>query len=238
MKKTFLVILNVLLLVVLVIVMKNGFKVGSFQVLSFQGIKDLNDELSQKINEANNYSDNYSKTLDTLNSDITKLASAKKDYLDLVTISSESEIQQATQTKTYTIEYLWGKVGNYATGEGVNIKMDIVASSMGASGEYKNLNFTVTGNYLAITNFIYKLENDSDLDFTIDAFEMTNGQCTFVVKDIVIKQEKMTSTTSTSTTTTTTNTTTEDSSTSISSSVKQDADAISSTNDALKNENL
>lgn len=237
MKKILLVLTNIILLILLIIVMKDGIKIGSFQVLSFKGISDLNEQLTQKINEANNYSNNYSESLTTLNNDITKLASAKKEYLDLVTISSESEIQQATQTKTYTIEYLWGKVGNYATKEGVNIKMDVVSSSIGNGSEYRNLNFTVSGNYLATTNFIYKLENDSDLDFTIDSFNMTNGKCTFVVKDVVIKQELTQSSTSSVDTSTTNNTTTS-STTSVSESVKKDADAISSTNKALEEQNL
>ena len=190
MKKILLVVLNILLVIILIVIMKSGLKIGPFQILSFQGIQNLNSELDQKIKEAKNYESNYSQVVNTLNSDIAKLASAKKDYLDLVTISSESEIQQATQTKNYTIEYLWGKVGNYATEEGVKIKMDIASSSMGNSSGYRNLNFTVNGNYLAMTNFIYKLENDSDLEFTIDTFNMTSGQCSFVVKDVIIKQEK------------------------------------------------
>ena len=96
-----------------------------------------------------------------------------------------------TRTKTYTIEYLWSQVGNHATKEGVVTKMELTSSNLSETG-YKNLNFTVTGNYLAITNFISDLENDTSLDFTIDNFDMTNGKCTFVVKDIKIQKEATT----------------------------------------------
>ena len=130
-----------------------------------------------------------------MQSDVQSLAKAKKEYLDLVTVSTDSEIQNALQTKNYTIEYLWSRVGNHATKEGVVVKMEVVSSSIG-SAEYNNLNFTATGTYLALTNFIYDLENDSNLDFTIDSFQMTSKKCTFTVKNVKIIKEKTTSSSS------------------------------------------
>ena len=62
--------------------------------------------------------------------------------------------------------------------------MDITSGTI-----YRNLKFTVTGNYLAITNFITALENDSNLEFTIDEFSMTQNECTFTVKNVKIQQE-------------------------------------------------
>ena len=39
------------------------------------------------------------------------------------------------------------------------------------------------------------IENDSNLNFTIDNFEMTNKQCKFTVKDVRIQQDKISDTT-------------------------------------------
>ena len=70
--------------------------------------------------------------------------------------------------------------------------MEIASSSIGDSA-YKDLKFTVNGNYLAITNFIYDLENDESLDFTIDDFDMKSDVASFTVKDVKIIQEEKSS---------------------------------------------
>ena len=66
--------------------------------------------------------------------------------------------------------------------------MSIASSTLNAEG-YKNLNFTVSGEYFAINQFIRDIENDSNLDFTIDSFGMTASQATFVIKNVKIQQE-------------------------------------------------
>ena len=191
MRKVLLTILTILLLVMTALCMKNGIKVGSLQVLGFQGLADESQRLTEKISEADTKEKAYQTSLSKIETDAKGLASAKKDYLDLVSVSSASDIQQALQTKTYTIEYLWSRVGNHATSEGVTVTMKIAASTLGGS-EYRNLNFTVTGKYLAITNFIYSLENDSNLDFTIDNFDMKTNVASFIVKDVKIITENTT----------------------------------------------
>lgn len=191
MRKVLLTILTILLLVMTALCMKNGIKVGSLQVLGFQGLANESQVLTEKISEADTKEKSYQTSLSKIETDAKALASAKKDYLDLVSVSSASDIQQALQTKTYTIEYLWSRVGNHATSEGVVVTMKIASSTLGGS-EYRNLNFTVTGKYLAITNFIYALENDSNLDFTIDNFDMRSNVASFIVKDVKIISENTT----------------------------------------------
>lgn len=191
MRKVLLTILTILLLVMTALCMKNGIKVGSLQVLGFQGLANESQILTEKISEADTKEKAYQTSLSKIETDAKGLASAKKDYLDLVSVSSASDIQQALQTKTYTIEYLWSRVGNHATSEGVTVTMKIASSTLGGS-EYRNLNFTVAGKYLAITNFIYSLENDSNLDFTIDNFDMKTNVASFIVKDVKIITENTT----------------------------------------------
>ena len=199
MRKVLLSILTVLLVVMTALIMKNGIKIGSLQVLGFQGLADESQE------------DSYKSTLSALESDSKSLAQAKKDYLDLVSVSSASDIQQALQTKTYTIEYLWSRVGNHATSEGVTVTMNVASSSAGTG--YRDLEFTANGKYLAISNFIYDLENDTNLEFTIDDFDMKSGVATFKVKGVRIIQENSTATVggSSKTTKNSTSNTTQDS---------------------------
>ena len=199
MRKLLISILLILLIVMTVLCVKNGINIGPLHVLGVTQIQDANGELTRKIAEAKNTNDNYANKLTEIKDLITDLESSYTNYLQAINVSTESEIREATQTKNYTIEYLWSQVGNHATQEGVNIRMDVVS---GVDENTKNLNFTVSGNYLAITNFITELENDSSLQFTIDEFSMTQNQCTFVVRDVPIKNE----TTMTSQNNTTTNT--------------------------------
>lgn len=194
MRKLLISILLILLIVMTVLCVKNGINIGPLHVLGVTQIQDANGELTRKIAEAKNTNDNYANKLTEIKDLITDLGEARSEYLQTINVSTESEIREATQTKNYTIEYLWSKVGNHATKEGVVIKMDVTSGSI-ANSEYRNLEFTVTGNYLAITNFITELENDSTLEFTIDNFSMTQNQCTFTVKDVKIQQEQTTVTT-------------------------------------------
>jgi len=191
MRKLLISILLILLIVMTVLCVKNGINIGPLHVLGITQIQDANGELTRKIAEAKNTNDNYANKLTEIKDVITDLGTARQEYLQTINVSTESEIREATQTKNYTIEYLWSQVGNHATKEGVNIKFEVVS---GVDENISNLEFTVSGNYLAITNFITELENDSTLQFTIDEFSMTQNQCTFVVRDVFIKKETTTST--------------------------------------------
>lgn len=197
MRKTLLSVLLLLVIALIILLMVNGLSFGSFHISGFKDINKKNDELTEAISDANDENDSYTSALSKIETDVESLANAKKRYLDLIAQSSESEIKQATQTKTYTIEYLWSKIGNHATEEGVTLKMDVVSSTLGDQ-EYRNLNFTVDGEYLAIVQFIYTLENDSDLDFIAEDFDMTSKHATFTVKDVKIQQEKSSSSTTSS----------------------------------------
>ena len=200
MRRLLISILLILLIVMTVLCIKNGINIGPLHVLGVTQIQDANGELTRKIAEAKNTNDNYAGKLNEIKDLITDLGEARSKYLQTINVSTESEIREATQTNNYTIEYLWSQVGNHATKEGVNIRMDVVS---GVDENTKNLNFTVSGNYLAITNFITDLENDSSLQFTIDEFAMTQNQCTFVVRDVFIKNETTMSSQRTNTSNTT-----------------------------------
>lgn len=184
MRKLLISILLVLLIIMVTFCIKDGINIGPLHVLGVEVINNKNEELTQKINETKTANDNYTESLNKLKQDIESLTKSKEACLSLINISTDSQLQEATQTKNYTIEYLWSRVGNHATQEGVKIKMDITSGTI-----YRNLKFTVTGNYLAITNFITALENDSNLEFTIDEFSMTQNECTFTVKNVKIQQE-------------------------------------------------
>ena len=119
------------------------------------------------------------------------MQTAKSEYLRYTNLSSDEEILDAMEEKSYAIEFLWATLGTHARKEGVNLKFEIISSSTGAN-DVNDIKFTVDGSYIAITNFIYAIENDTDLNFRIQNFKLLPYeqeilQGTFVVRNIAIQ---------------------------------------------------
>ena len=217
MKKILIIILITLLVVLTYLVLFQGMTLGKLNILSVQQIADANVGLSEKIEDANrSITTDYPKAISELNQNTKKLSDSKYEYLDMTSVSSEEEIQQANQELYYSMEFLWDKIGSRATKEGVNVKLELVS---GDTSTTTNLKFTITGSYIGITNYISALENDSELGFKIENFKLAPGgsnlQATFMVRNVYIKAENVQSsvqsgsnnTTSSTQNTTNTNTT-------------------------------
>lgn len=100
----------------------------------------------------------------------------------------------------YEIDFLWTIIGNYATEEEIVLQFDIsktLNDSIFENTDYIlcNLNFTILGEYSAIVNFIYDLENDERLGFEIRNFELKkfeeNLQAKFIVNSIPINKKNL-----------------------------------------------
>ena len=172
-----------------------------FRILSISNIKQESLNLDNEVDELNNLKNvTYKKKIDDLQTATKDLTTAKQKYLDLASVSSDEEIQEANLEQTYAMEFLWNKVGSYATKEGVTLKWDV--SSTGVNNKY-TLNFTTTGSYVGVISYIYALENDSDLAFRIENFKMTasgeNVTATFTVNNVAIKAETISSASSNNT---------------------------------------
>lgn len=205
MKKLLILILITLLLILTMFIGIKGVTIGKIEILGIQGIQAQNSELDSKIQDAAKLVEKtYAQTISEVNSNAKKLKEEKQNYQDMTAISSDGETQAVNQIEKYEIETLWVKLGNHATSEGVVMKMDVTSGSSGAQDSY-NLNFTVTGGYVQIEDFISSIENDSTLGFKIEEFKMAPSgndlQATFVCKDIPIKQVSSTTTVTQNTTT-------------------------------------
>ena len=101
--------------------------------------------------------------------------SKRDEYVTLAASASEEEIAEANKVEKYLLDYLWIKVGNYASDNGVKFKMtpDIATAS---------LTFDITGTYISVINFIYDLENDTELNFGINGIVVEGGSSSSVVK--------------------------------------------------------
>lgn len=190
MKKLLMLILIGLLLALSIFIVLQGFEVGNVEILAYAGIQDRNKQLDETIQQASKLADkDFKQAVSSVQDTSKQLEKVKKEYEDLTVVSSEGDIQASAQIERYEIETLWVKLGNYATSEGAIVKIDIVQGN--TSGTY-NLKFTVNGSYIAITDYISDIENDSTLGFKIEEFKMIPSgnelQATFICKDIAIKE--------------------------------------------------
>ena len=192
MRKILLIILIILLLVGAGLTIANGFELGNFKIWGVKAIVAENETIDKKNLELSNLvSVTYPSTLDALDTSSKTLTSTKEEYEEKAILVSNSKYYM--QTEKYEIEFLWTRLGNYAKDNNVQIKIDVVNSS--TSGLY-DLNFTIAGEYVKVTEFIYDVENDSKLGFKIEDFHMSaNGegvQAGFSCKEISINIEETT----------------------------------------------
>ena len=130
----------------------------------------------------------------------------KKEYEEIIpqySISNADDVTINEIKDIYDVDFLWTIVGNYATEEGVNLKFDInkninsASSINNTSSNYIvcDLKFTITGNYINLTDFIYDLEDDDRLNFEINDFSMQKDgdklQVTLNVKEIKINSDTL-----------------------------------------------
>lgn len=202
MKKTLISIIGVILLILICVFAFKGISIGKLSVYSWKAIKEQSLNLDKKIEEANTQiNQNYAKSVADIETATSNLKRLKEEYEEKVGLNGGLGI---TQIEKYKIEYLWGIVGGYAKKEGVKITLDIQETSI---TDTHNINFSIYGPYTGITNFIYDIENDDELNYRIKDFKIEPSsttttttsdnkvttvstdtlKATFVVENIIIK---------------------------------------------------
>lgn len=201
MKKLLILVLIALLLTLSIFIVIQGVHIGSLEILGVKGIQEKSSELDEKIQQAGKLAEkDYQQALNDVKTNTKKLQEEKKNYEDMTQISEDGDVQAANQIEKYEIETLWVKLGNHATTQGVVIKMDV---KKGSAQDVYDLQFTATGSYISITDFISAIENDSSLGFKIEEFKLVPSssgsdlQATFVCKDITIKDVSQSAVTTT-----------------------------------------
>ena len=200
MRKNILAIVLVIIGILFFLIMFCGFKLGNFKINSYKEIQLANTERKKILSELNykNLTE-FAAKKNALISAVDAYRLQKSQYDTLV---EEGQIQEGTvydSMELYDVDFLWTTIGNYATQKGVTLQFDVVESPKLASisSEYVicDLNFTITGEYIAITDFIYSLENDDKLNFEISKFLMEKGgenlQATFVVKEVAVNSKNL-----------------------------------------------
>ena len=189
MRKILFALVMILLLILTGFTIYSGTNIGRFDIWGVKQISEKNEEIDQANSDLSTLvSVTYPATLSKLSNSSETLQETKKEYEDQPILLADSKYYK--QTEKYKIEFLWTRIGNYAKDN--NVVLDLKIATTGTNEIY-NLNFTVTGIYSAVTDFIYDIENDSRLGFKIEDFKMSsasnennNVQGSFSCKDIRI----------------------------------------------------
>lgn len=207
MRKFLFAVLAILILVLVFFLVRDGLSIGKINILGVTEIQALNGQVDQKIAEATELTQqDFNAENQKLNDALEDVATQREKYETVLAQSSKEDIQEALTQEKYEVEKLWISIGNYADEHNVKVNMQITNSSSGIA-EVKDLRFTVNGSYVGITDFIYDLEDDAELEFKIENFNMTpdvekgNLKSTFVVRDINVNIANVTTSTVTEETT-------------------------------------
>lgn len=190
MKKLLIILIIVLLITLISVTLIKGLSFSNLNFIAIKDLKQKNDNLDATIQEATKLaSTDYQKSITDLNDTLKQLENKKQQYNDAISVSTDTDLKAALQIQYYPIEYLWVTIGKYAKDEGVKIKM-VPSISIVANENLYNLNFTVTGSYVRISNFIRDIEDDESLGFKVEEFNMLPSdttstlEATFVCKNL------------------------------------------------------
>ncbi len=215
MRKIVFSLIMVLAIVGCYIVSVEGVQSNLIQIASYDEVKAANKQLNTQISELNRKNTTeYESKRTALTTAVKNYKDKKEKYEALAPTVQETEEQEpeettTSNTKPYDVDFLWTIVGNYATETGISIDFTFVKSTTAStsSSDYftmSDINFTVSGTYNSIIEFIYDIEDDDRLGFEIKNFKMSKGgsgvQATFSAIGVPINNENLTTLTTQSTT--------------------------------------
>lgn len=177
MKKILISIIIILLIGLGYTISVKSLNIGALKLESINDIKNASTNLEQKFNTSKEISaQTYPKSIEDLDNVVRDLKKVKQEYEAKTLNNPEAQTNLGViQVEKYNIEYLWTIIGNYATKNGVTLTLDVKSSN---AEDVYNLNFNLEGTYIGITDFIYNLEDDSDLKFEIKDFKISSEKIT------------------------------------------------------------
>ena len=164
MKKILISVLIILLLILNYFAFARG--ISFLKIKSINDIKNASNNLGSSFNEANVLSNKtYPTEVENLERAIKQLKISKQEYENKKTYNADENLLGAIEIKTYKIHYLWTILGNYRKDRGVqSLTLDLKSTE---TTDVYDLDFTLIGEYTKITDFLYDIENDEQLNFDI-----------------------------------------------------------------------
>lgn len=172
MKKVLISILVVLLIIAVYFIGFKNISIAKWKSKSVKDIKNLNEELDSDIDEAKTLNNQkFPEAISKVEESIESLQKTKQRYETKASYIEGENVELGTvSVKKYKIERLWIALGNYAKKEGVTLQLDITSAT---KEDMYDLNITIFGEYIGITDFLYDIEKDDTLGFKIVGFKLT-----------------------------------------------------------------
>ena len=177
-------LLLLILVIVLAVGLWNSFSKGvsinlgklKIETDSYTTLIAKANKLSKETNELNvANTSTYNEELNDLKKAQNNFNESKRQYDEAAAQASVEEIRAVNQTKEYLLDYLWMKIGTYANDNDVKVLID-------HKPDEAKIDFDVSGQYIAVINFIYDLERDADLSFNVDNIVMQGGSSDSITK--------------------------------------------------------
>ena len=170
MRKFLISILIILLMILACFLVLNDIPIGNWKNKNIDDIKQLNANLDEQIEIAKELKNQqYPTSIENLQTSIDALKTTKERYQSKVSYITDNVELGVVEIKEYKIERLWVTLGNYAKENGVDIQMDLLDTT---TQDVYDLNITLIGGYIGITDFIYDIEKDDTLGFKILNFKI------------------------------------------------------------------
>ena len=170
MKKFLISVLAILLALLAYFLIMEDVPISDWKNKNIHNIKELSSELDEQIEIAKQINhQEYPQSIENLETSIKSLELAKEKYENKLKYISENVELGVVEIKEYKIERLWIALENYAKEEGIELKLDVVATS---TEDVYDLNITLAGEYMGIMDFIYDIEKDDTLGFKIVNFKL------------------------------------------------------------------
>lgn len=170
MKKFLITVIVALLAFLTFSILMQKINIGKWESKSIEDIQDLNADLETEISKAKKLnSQEYPASIEKLESAFKTLEKSKEKYENKVKYISDNVELGIVEIKEYKIERLWIALENYAKEEGIELKLDVVATP---SNDVYDLDITLVGEYMGIMDFIYDIEKDDTLGFKILNFKI------------------------------------------------------------------
>ncbi len=171
MKKILIFILIILLIILAYFSIARG--IPFLHINSFNSIKVANTNLDNNYNAAKEIANKtYPAQVEQIENAIKDLKIRKQQYDNKKLSGEDGTALGNIEVKNYMLHYLWTILGNYRKDRGVQT-LNLALKTTQAENVY-DLEFTLLGKYTNITDFIYDIENDEQLNFEIEDFSISS----------------------------------------------------------------
>lgn len=200
MRKYLLILITIIIAIIFCVIVLWGFKVGNFRIYSYDEIVAVSKERTELLSALDEKNINeYNSSLKSLQTAVQTYEKTKSEYDKLVSEGKITKDSIQNSITLFDINTLSEKIKSYAKEKNVILNLDVVesATSTSISSEYVmcDLNFKVSGEYIAITDFIYSIEDDDTLNFEIKDFSMKEEddvlRATFSAKNIPLSSQSL-----------------------------------------------